>query len=55
VQTTLTEADEGSVKVAYEEVDADFEPGTDAAFLRDGVACFTTLRPVCEGPELDGH
>lgn len=53
VQTTITEADDGAVKLAYDEVDADFEPGTDAAFLRDGVACFTTLRPVCEGPELD--
>jgi 5'-nucleotidase len=49
VQTNITESGEGYVKLAYDEVAADFEPGTDAAALRDGVACFTPLLGVCEG------
>ncbi len=49
VQTHITEAGEGYVKLAYEEVAEDFEPGTDAAALRDGLACFTALIGVCEG------
>jgi 5'-nucleotidase len=49
VQTHVTEAGEGYVKLAYEEVAEDFEPGTDAAALRDGFACFTALVGVCEG------
>lgn len=52
VQTNITESDQGYVKLAYGEVDDDFEPGTDAAFLVDGIACFTTLRAVCEGDAL---
>jgi 5'-nucleotidase len=49
VQTNVTDAGEGYVKLAYDEVAADFEPGTDAALLRDGLACFTPLIGVCEG------
>lgn len=49
VQTNITDAGEGYVKLAYEQVAADFEPGTDAAALRDGLACFTPLIGVCEG------
>jgi 5'-nucleotidase len=49
VQTNVTESGEGYVKLAYDEVAADFEPGTDAAALRDGRACFTPLIGVCEG------
>ena len=48
VQTNITDAGEGYVKLAYAEVEADFEPGTDAAALRDGVACYTPLIGVCE-------
>jgi 5'-nucleotidase len=50
VQTHVTEAGEGYVKLAYDEVAADFEPGTDAAALRDGLACYTALIGVCDGP-----
>jgi 5'-nucleotidase len=48
VQTNITDAGEGYVKLAYEEVAADYEPGTDAAALRDGRACYTPLIAVCE-------
>jgi 5'-nucleotidase len=50
VQTNITEAGEGYVKLAYEEVAEDFEPGTDAAALRDGIACSTALIGVGDGP-----
>lgn len=48
VQANLTDAGEGYVKLAYEGVDADLEPGTDAAALANGAACFTPLVAVCE-------
>jgi hypothetical protein len=45
------------VKVALAEIDADYEPGTDAALIAAGYASITTLRAVCEAepvriPEL---
>ena len=48
VQTVVTEAGEGYVKLSYEGIDAELEPGTDAAALADGWACYTALRAVCE-------
>ena len=48
VQTVVTEAGEGYVKLAYEGIDAELEPGTDAAALAAGTASFTALRAVCE-------
>ena len=48
VQTNVTETGEGYVKLAYEPIEAGFEPGTDAAAFRDGRACFTALVGVCE-------
>ena len=48
VQTVVTEAGEGYVKLAYEGIDAELEPGTDAAALAGGMASFTALRAVCE-------
>jgi 5'-nucleotidase len=48
VQTTITEQGAGYVKLAYDEIDADLEPGTDAAALAEGVATVTSLRAVCE-------
>jgi 5'-nucleotidase len=48
VQTTVTETEEGYVKLAYEEIDADLEPGTDAASLARGATCYTPLRAACE-------
>ena len=41
------EAGEGYVKLAYDGIDAELEPGTDAAALADGMASFTAVRAVC--------
>ena len=43
----------GYVKLAYEGVDADLEPGTDAAALADGAASVTALHAVCEEAEAE--
>ena len=48
VQAVMTESGAGYVKLAYEGVDAELEPGTDAALLADGIASVTPLRAVCE-------
>ena len=48
VQTTITEQGVGYVKLAYDEIDADLEPGTDAAALAECVGSVTSLRAVCE-------
>jgi broad specificity polyphosphatase/5'/3'-nucleotidase SurE len=53
VQTTVTESGVGYVKLAYSDVDADLELGTDAAALAAGIACFTPLRVACEADGLD--
>ena len=57
VQTNVAERGEGYVKVALAEIDAEYEPGTDAALIAAGYASITTLQAVCEGgtvrvPEL---
>ena len=48
VQTNVAERGEGYVKVALAEIDADYEPGTDAALLAAGYASITALQAVCE-------
>jgi 5'-nucleotidase len=48
VQTVVTERGSGYVKLGYEEIGADFAPGTDAALLAGGVATVTALQAVCE-------
>jgi 5'-nucleotidase len=48
VQTTVTEIGEGYVKLAYTDIDAALEPGTDAEALARQAACYTALRAVCE-------
>lgn len=48
VQTNVTELGEGYVKVEHTELSATLEPGTDAALVADGYACYTPLRSVCE-------
>lgn len=48
VQTTIAEAGAGYIKLGYEPIRADFEPGTDAAALARRGACYTFLRAVCE-------
>jgi 5'-nucleotidase len=51
VQTNVSEWGEGYVKVALAEIDAEYEPGTDAALLAAGYATVTPLQAVCEaGP-----
>jgi 5'-nucleotidase len=52
VQATLLEAGQGYLKLAYHGERATPEPGTDAALLAAGVACFTPLHAVCEAFEL---
>lgn len=51
VQAVMTESGAGYVKLAYEGVDAELEPGTDAALLADGIASVTPLRSVCEAAD----
>lgn len=43
----------GFRKLAYHQVDGELEPGTDAALLADGFACFTPLQAVCEAGGVD--
>jgi hypothetical protein len=52
-QTAVTEHGSGYVKLAYDEVDADLEPGTDAAALADCTGSVTSLHAVCEEVEAD--
>jgi len=57
VQTNVAERGESYVKVSLAEIDAEYEPGTDAALLAAGYASITTLQAVCEAaavriPEL---
>jgi 5'-nucleotidase len=60
VQTNVAERGEGYVKVALAEIDADYEPGTDAALIAAGYATITPLSAVCEAgsvslPEFAGR
>ncbi|HKN37666.1 MAG TPA: 5'/3'-nucleotidase SurE [Acidimicrobiia bacterium] len=48
VQTNVSERGEGYVKVALAEIDAEYEPGTDAALIAAGYATITPLTAVCE-------
>ena len=48
VQTNVAERGEGYVKVALAEIDAEYEPGTDAALIAAGYASITPLQAVCE-------
>jgi len=48
VQTNVAERGEGYVKVALAEIDAEYEPGTDAALIAAGYATITGLQAVCE-------
>ncbi|HEV7861369.1 MAG TPA: 5'/3'-nucleotidase SurE, partial [Acidimicrobiia bacterium] len=53
VQTNVAERGEGYFKVALAEIDAEYEPGTDAALIAAGYATITPLRAVCEETGLD--
>jgi 5'-nucleotidase len=48
VQTNVAERGEGYVKLALAEIDAEYEPGTDAALIAAGYATVTPLQAVCE-------
>jgi len=48
VQTNVSERGEGFFKVALAEIDAEYEPGTDAALIGGGYATVTPLHAVCE-------
>lgn len=48
VQTNVSERGEGYVKLTLAELDAEYEPGTDAALLAAGYATITPLQAVCE-------
>jgi 5'-nucleotidase len=48
VQTTVTEVGQGYVQLGYHDVEAEHEPGTDAALVAAGYATVTPLLPVCE-------
>jgi 5'-nucleotidase len=52
VQTNVAERGEGYVKVAVAEIEADYEPGTDAALVAAGYATVTPLTAVCEAASL---
>lgn len=53
VQANVTELGKGYVQLAYTEVDEVPEPGTDAALLGEGFACFTPLIGPCEAGNVD--
>jgi 5'-nucleotidase len=53
VQANITEAGAGYVKLGYEELAADAEPGTDVAALMAGAACYTPLIAVCEASGVE--
>jgi 5'-nucleotidase len=48
VQTNVSERGEGFFKVALAEIEAEYEPGTDAALIAAGYATITPLTAVCE-------
>lgn len=53
VQFNVVEKGEGYAKIALSEMDAEFEPGTDAALVAEGWATVTPLRAVCQADDVD--
>jgi 5'-nucleotidase len=53
VQTTVSEVGEGYVQLGYSDIDAEYEPGTDAQLLAEGYASVTALLAVCEASAVD--
>ncbi|TML88799.1 MAG: 5'/3'-nucleotidase SurE [Actinobacteria bacterium] len=53
VQTNVTEVGEGYVQLGYSDIDAQYEPGTDAQLVADGYASLTALLAVCEASAVD--
>lgn len=52
VQATVADSGKGYVKLAYADVGAEAEDGTDAAAVAAGFACFTPLEAVCEAVDV---
>lgn len=50
VQTTLTEEDEHSIRLAVEDLPHEREPGSDAALLEEGWVTVTAIEPVSARP-----
>jgi 5'-nucleotidase len=53
VQTKVSEAGHGYVRLEYREVDVTAEPDSDAAMLARGWACITPVQAVTEIPGVD--
>ena len=53
VQATVTEVGEGYRKMSFAQGNGGFDPGTDAALLAEGYACFTPLTAPCEAVAVD--
>jgi 5'-nucleotidase len=53
VQVNIAEQGEGYFELSLSDINAEYEPGTDAAFLADGYATVTSLNPVCARPALE--
>jgi 5'-nucleotidase len=53
VQAEVGEVDEGFVTLTFSEVDADPDPDSDVARLREGWATVTALRGPCEAADVD--
>ncbi|SES47539.1 5'/3'-nucleotidase SurE [Actinokineospora terrae] len=55
VRGAIQRLDDGSIKVTTVRVDADLEPGTDAALLADGYVTVTAVRSVAEDDRAHGR
>jgi 5'/3'-nucleotidase len=53
VQFNVVDKGEGYAKIGLSEMDAELEPGTDAALVADGWATLTALRPVCQADDVE--
>lgn len=52
VEVTITEAGAGLMRLQFHDTVVDLQPGTDAAYLADGMACVTPLRAVTEADDV---
>ena len=52
VETTVSEVGEGFVRITLSQVESEYEPGSDAAYLASGWATITPLNPLCEAAEV---
>jgi 5'-nucleotidase len=52
VQTNVAEAGHGFVRLEVADIDAELEPGTDAALVAAGYATVTPLVPICSASDV---